>query len=372
MNYIVAVSDGLYCFYYRDGGVWFCEFKNGAWSETQVLISGVRKDFTVNLIDEEIILIWQDDAGDLKKGRFSGDDITAHVLISGKGELGQYCAISAEGGLNLVYSLPFSGDIHMLMSQLVGTNGAWGAVKRVDNISAMSGFGSVSLFRLVPVADRHYLAVYQNGGFESRIGYKEIYGDEVGKYNLIHSSIHSFGDCSFLATKYDLHVACVVRGVFGARLIYKKKGADGFSPGVVVTEGQGLHNVMFYTANEKLHLLFMRNDNIYCVVAEDNGYRWSFLPLEEHTHAQPRQISKAIFLSNNRSKIGIMANELLVDKEKPWEIQSISRHVFEAYTQQKTKIQVQTKNNTKNAEDDYNEFFNNMENELTEFLDNSH
>lgn len=364
MNYIVAAKGGLYCFYYRDGGIWFCEFKDSVWSKTQMMIPRVRKRFSVNLIDSgEPFLIWQDDDGNLNKGRFSNGDVASDILIAGREQLGQYCAMAAEDGMNLVYSIPFSADVHMLMSQFVGSNGAWGAVRRIDNIGAMAG----CLFRLVPIAGNHFLAVYQNSGFESRLGYKEIYGNEVGKYNLIHSSIHSFGDCSFLATTHDLHVACIVRGVFGSRLIYKKKEADGFSPGVVVAEGQGLHNVVSYVVDEKPHLLFMRNDKLYCVGTEDDGYRWSFLPLGEpkKTQPEPKSLSKAVFLSNNMNRKKFLTNDLLVDEEKPWEIQIFLKHILASYEK---SVGFKARENHEEPEDSYNNFFNNMEGELAEFM----
>jgi len=361
MNYIVATDGGLYCYYHKDGGIWFCEFVGGVWSNIRELIPGAHRDFTVNLIDDDKpLLIWRDSDGGLKKGRFSGKDIDAKVLIAGKGEFGEYRAIPAEDGLNLVYTLPFSGDMHMLMLQPVGANGAWGAVGRVDNISAMAD----GLFRLVPIANKHFLAIYQSSGFESKLGYKEIYGDNIGKYNLIHSSIHSFGDCSFLATKYDLHIACVVRGVFGSRLVYKKKGADGLSPGVVVAEGQGLHNIVLYMVDEKLYLLFMKNDTLYCVEAESDGYRWNFLPLEEHEKMQSGNLAKAVFLSS-RSGRGFLANELLVHSERPWEISTLSRHLLVDYKQ---NIQAQVAEAPEKPPKNHDDFFDNMEAELGEFL----
>ena len=364
MNYIVAAKDGLYCFYYRDGGVWFCEFKDGAWSKSLEVVSKARMDFSVNLVDDSgPLLIWQDDDGNLKKGRYCNDSVAAETLVSGKGQLGQYRAMPAEGGMNLVYSMPVSGDVHMLMSQFVSANGAWGAIRRVDNIAAMAG----GPFRLVPIAGKHFLAFYHNSGFESRLGYKEIYGDEVGKYNLIHSSIHNFGDCSFLATKHDLHIACIVRGVFGSRLIYKKKESGGLSPGVVVAEGQGLHSVVSYMVDERPHLLFMRNNELYCVGAEDDGYRWGFLPLEgrEKARRDSAHFSKAVYLSHNMNKKGFLANELLVDKEKPWEVQVFSEYILAAYEK---SVRAQTKEFPEEPEDDYNKFFNDMESELAKFL----
>jgi len=363
MNYIVAAKDGLHCFYYKDGVVWFCQHDGNVWSQAYELISKVRANFTVNLVDDKRpFLIWQDDVGNLKKGRFgNGKVIDERTMIKSKDGLGQYRAIPADGGMNLVYSLPFAeGGIHMLMSQFVGENGAWGAVRRVDNIIGMVG----GLFRLIPVAGKHFLAVYQNGGFESRIGYKEIFGDEIGGYNLLHSSIHSFGDCSFLATTHELHVACVVKGVFGSRLIYKKKGADGLSPGVVVAEGQGLHNIVLYVVNDKPHILFMRNDVLYNVGAEDDGYRWNFLPLDEREKSQNKQFSKAIFLTSGCNG-QFLANELLVEVDKPWEIQEHSKYIL---AELKRSAQAQASESLENTEDDYNIFFDGMENDFGDFI----
>ena len=361
MNYIVVADNGLYCFYYRDGGVCFREYKGEDWSRARELVPRARENFTVSFVgNDKPLLIWQDDEGNLKYGKFDGDSIDTKVMITGKDELGQYYAMPAEDGMNLIYSLPFSNDVHMLMSQFVGTGGAWGAVRRVDNISPMTG----RLFRLIPIAGRHFLAVYQNGGFESRLGYKEIYSDEVGKYNLIYSSIHKFGDCSFLATKYDLHAACVVRGVFGSRLVYKKKDEDGLSPGIVVSEGQDLNNVTIYMVDDRLHILFTRNDRLYCVGAQgDEGQRWAFLPLEEREGFSSRHVSKATLLSKNNTKF--LANELLVNKDKPWEIYALSKYVLEPYAQ---NHQVQVQENYKETEERHDEFFNNMEDELMELM----
>jgi hypothetical protein len=366
VNYIVAAADGLYCFYYRDGGIWLCEYKGDIWSQARVLMPKAREDFTVNFVDGNVpFLIWQDDGGNLMSGRLGGGDMVAETLIVSRGELGQYRAISAEGGMNLVYSLPFSGDIHMLMMQFVAKSGAWGAVRRVDNISSISEKKPGDLFKLIPIADKHFLAIYQNTGFESRIGYKEIYGNEVGKYNPVHSSIHNFGDCSFLATKHDLHIACVVKGVFGSRLVYKKKGAQGLSPGVVVAEGQGLHNIALYMADEKPHLVFMRNENVYCVGAEEDGYKWSFLPLADRDGTRGDRLVKAVFLSGSGKEGDFFSNELLVDEERPWEIKVVLKHVLGPYKQ---NIRAQTEEKPGITEEEYNKFFNKMEDELTEFM----
>ena len=365
MNYIVA-ADRLCCFYYKDGGIWFCEFKDGVWSETRELISKARKNFTVSLVNEKALLIWQDDKGNLNRGRFNGENIITEVLIKGSGGLGQYRAMPTEGGVNLIYNLPISGDdVNMLMTQFVGTNGAWGAAGRVDNISSMAD----GLFKLIPVAGEHFLAVYQNGGFESRLGYREIYGGEVGRYNLIHSSIHKFAGYSFLATKYDLHCVCVVKGVFGSRLIYKKKGTDGLTPGIVVAEGQNLHNIMLCMVDEKLRILFVSNDKLYCMGARDDGYGWAFLPLEEHEKSLSGRLSKAVFLSTDKGSKGILANELLVHEEKPWEIKVFENQVFKPYLQAPQAQETQEiRENPPHTEEEYNKFFDDMENELIEFM----
>jgi len=321
MNYIVALSGGLYCFYYKQGGIWFCEYDGALWSKGKELVAQARADYSIKLADD---------------------------------------------GLSLVYGLPFSDDVHMLMSQFVRVGDTLEITQQADNIGLMGGPLGV-YNKYVPVTQKHYLAVYSDGGFESRLGYREIYGDEVGKYNLIHSSIHKFGDYSVLATKYDLHVACVVRGVFGSRLIYKKKRAEKFSPGIVVAEGQDLDNIVLYIENDEVHLLFTRNDRLYCVRAEGaDGQKWGFLPLNQHEQSnyEATNITKAVFLTDNRH--GFLINELLVDTKKPWEVQVFWQLILGFYNNIKPQKAANTPMPAKYK--DYNEvqdeFFGNMEVEL--------
>jgi len=333
------------------------------------LISQAREGFTVNLINEDVVLIWHDGVGSLFSGVLGDDGISANELISGQKEFGQYFAMSDDDGVNLVYDMPVADGASMLMSQTLKRNGIWGAVKHIDNINILQHGQHKSLFNLVPIAKKHFLAVYFSGGFESKLGYREIYGKEIGSYNLVHSSIHKFGDHSFLATIYDLHIAYVVRGVFGSRLIYKKKGKDGFSPGVVVAEGQGLHNVVVYMLDDKLHIMFMRGDELFCVNALGGGHSWSFLPLSEYDKSRNKQLSKAFYLSGDDDVF--LTNELLVDKENPWKIHGCSKYIY-ARCVNETKTQNSNdfaENNINNK--DYDNFFSDMEGELAEYIRNN-
>jgi len=351
MNYIVAAAQGLHCFFHKRDSVWHCKFSNGVWSEAEVLIQEMEDDFTVNLVDGEVVMIGRHRAGSLIKCKFDGSGVVSNILIQGDGNIGRYHAVCTKDGMNLIYNMPISQDGgHMLVSQFLGENGAWGAMKHIDNVN-----GS---FILIPVTDKHFLVFYQNGGnHENRLGYREIYGNEVGGYNLLHSSTNRFADCSFLATMYDIHGLYVVRSVFGSALAYRRKLDGGFSPRFVVAEGQSIHNVLLYMLDERLCISFIKNNDLYSVDLNEEGDIWNFSPPKRHEKPHGVRITKAVFLTNDKES-RFLTNELLVNADKPWEILMNSDYVIMPNSE---KRNLQT---AACSEEDYNSFFDSMENEL--------
>ncbi|MCL2376682.1 MAG: hypothetical protein FWC76_04715 [Defluviitaleaceae bacterium] len=364
MRYIIETQGRLYCFFYRDNEIWFCEFKEGEWLEEEVLARKVHGGFSANLVEDEILMFYQDSKKGLVESRFKDGAIITETLVVNNETLGRYYAVPSKDGMNLVYNLPVLGDGgYALVSQFLGLNRSWGALRRVDTIHPMAE----EPFKLVPVADKHFLVFYQSGGLESKLGYREIYDGEVGRYNLLHSGSSSFGDSSFLATRHELHALYMVRGMFGSRLMYRKKGADGFSPGIVVAEGQNIHNVLLYIAKDAPHLSFMRGNDLFRMGLGEKGGSQNLLPLgkEENIHEGP--IAKASFLSDNVDPAYLLANELLVNREKPWDIKFLQEYVLGRH-KQGLLAQSEAKNlyTTTLSEEDYNSFFNDIENE---FLD---
>ena len=361
MNYIVAAAKGLYCFFYRDGSMWLCEYKNNMWSEAKEIMQGTERDFTINLVAGEIVIIWRDMGANLNKSKFCDDGtVVTEVLIENAGDVGRYWAVYAEGGMNLIYNMVVAREgVGVLVSQFVGENNTWGAIKHIDKIGSAAG----SPFGLVSITGKHFLVLYQKSDFDNSIGYREIYGTEIGRYNQFHSGAGKFGDYSFLATKYDIHGVYVAKGLFGTALTYKKRLEGGFSPGFVVADGQNAHNILLYIIKGELHLAFTRGNDLYGLrLGEDLDRRGPISP-ERYERPPGRHITKAVFLSEDKND-NFLANELLVNRERPWEIQFLSDYVTGPYrksTQKERGVSIQA---AKPSENDYNSFFDDMEKEL--------
>ena len=362
MRYIIEANGLLYCFFYRDEAIWFCEFEDDNWSSVEMLARGVHGGFSASLINGEILMFYQDNNNGLIRGKFEGRGIATDILIDGNEAHGRYCAVPSKNGMSLIYNLPLLGEGgYALVSQFLGANGSWGALRRVDAMQPMAD----EPFRLVPVADKHLLVFYQSGGLDNRLGYREIYDGEIGKYNSFHSGVNSFGDSSFLATKHELHGAYVTRGMFGSRLMYKKRDAGGFSPSIIATDGQAIYNVLLYMVDEKPHLCFMKGNHLYGMTLERKGGTQNPLPLNREELPHDGSVVKAIFLSDSIREGQFLTNELLVGEEKPWDIKFLSNYVLGCH-----KKDFPIANETKNlyataiSEEEYHSFFAGIENEF--------
>ena len=358
MKYIVKMRENLYCFFYKNGSIRSCGLKNGVWSDTKTLIDDVHGSFSANLVLGEVLFFYQDAKGSLFKGKFAEGDIVIEEIMTGNDIPNRYYAVPTKDSLSLIYGIPSLGDGgYALVTQFVGTNGAWGALRRVDSIYHTSE----EPFKLVSVSDRHFLVFYQGGGFENRLGYREIYDGEVGGFNLFHSGVNRFGDSSFLATKHELHGLYVVSSMFGARLMYRKKDANGFSPPIVVAEGQGIHNVLLYMVDEKLHLAFSRGGSLHQMAFEEKDGKQGFLPLDIQKEVKDDRIVKAKFLFDDSGNDRLLANELLVNEEKPWDIKIASNYVI---SHQKQRSDAKNLYAVALSEEDYNSFFDGMADEF--------
>ena len=171
--------------------------------------------------------------------------------------------------------------------------------------------------RRVPVSDKHFLEMYQQQG---RLTYREFYGEKLSDFKPFHAhnSVARYGSASFLATKYGLHAAFVLRGMFNSKLIYRRLDDDGFSE-TAVLDAPLLHNTLLCVdADDVLHLAFMSGDILYTAHLTDyEGLQFS--PPVVHTDYKGSGVivSKVDFVSNGDGK-DFVANELLVTE--PWEI----------------------------------------------------
>jgi len=172
--------------------------------------------------------------------------------------------------------------------------------------------------RRVPVADKHFLEIYQQQG---KLMYREFYGEQVSSFKPFHThnSVARYGSTSFLATKYGLHAAFVLRGLFGCKLVYRRMDDDGFSE-VAVLDAPLLHNTLLSVADDVLQLAFMSGDTLYTAHLagyDDNGLQFTPPVVYTDYKGSGTIVSKVDFISDSRDE-SFVANELLVTE--PWEI----------------------------------------------------
>jgi len=360
MNYIVA-AHGLFSFFHKDGKLFWCKYNGNSWSDAKILFDDVAENFNICLLGEEISIFTRDNRGSVNRSFFNEKNTVTHTLIRDTSNASSFAATPAEDGINLIYNLPIEGEaLHMLMSQNIKSNGAWGPARRIDTITS-----SQNPFSLIPITDKHFLLFYQTtGGLENRLGYREIYGDELGRYNILHSTMNHFADMSFLATKYAFHGVCAIKGIFGTRLVYRNKGEDGFSRGIALTEGQNVGNIVIYMMDDKLHLMFELDGILYNGLPAEQANKWNFSAAQVQD-ISPRRLTKAAYISSHKK--GFLSSQLLVDALRPWEIYMLSSHILAPYTSHNHNIfpvlgdRILTAAET---ETDYNNFFDNMEDEL--------
>ena len=309
MGYVVTVDNRLYTFFYDNDRIFWRQFDDG-WSKSNPLSVDAAKDFSVSIAEGKVVVVSRDNKGILSKSTFD-DDIVTEVLLQDFGGTGQY-HIAADG---MLHNLPVTNPY----------------------------------FRLVPVTDKHFLVVYQS---RDGLGYREVYGRDVGGFNVIHNHPGQYADYSFFATKYAIYGAFVVRGLFGWRLIYKTKtDGGGFRETLVTETSKPLYNVLLYILDGMLRLVFASEDNLYETRLEDGG----FSPITKLNGIGGKNMVKAVFLTNNTDN-RFLTNELLVDKISPWEIYLHKNFIVGSFEKNLPAIK-----SVKNEDDG---FFNNMESEF--------
>ena len=338
MNYIVAVKSGLYCFYSRGGGLWYCEYKGGAWQSPELLLDGIS-EYSVKLDGDDVIIISEDaKEGDVSRGDF----------IDGK----------------------FRFKLLVRDARVDGFNRLWGYLPK-DGLGLGYGLGFVynAPVKLVPVGSGHSLAIYQNGDGQNKFGYRELYNGEIGGYNLIHAGAGRVLDYSIVATNYDLHGFYLFRGMFGVSLIYKNKGAGGFSPGVTISSWPNIRNVLAFIIDGVLRLNFMIGNSLYEVDLDgDASEKLKLLQSFEG------DVLKAEFLSGEGLCRGLICNEIYVDKDKPWDIKLWGDYITKDYIASASDGQNLQKNPEAPQspdEADYNNLFDDGDGEFRKVMDNN-
>jgi hypothetical protein len=384
VNYIVSVTDGLYCFYHKSGSLLWREYLNGAWSAPSAFKEDGVINFTVSLCEGKILIICRSlarvesaffepgtmkadffDRGDFEKRGFGRGDFRVKTLVEG-GLEGQYYGLSMEDDIFLVHNIPVNGEYsQILMSHRVALGGLWADNRHLGRIIPLT---KSHPFEVIPISNQHFLLVYQTGGgaFGGDLGYREVFGRMVGDFNIIQPAAKlNLSSSSFLATNYAVHMVYINKGLLVPSLIYRRKDGRGLSSKVTVASGHNIHSPLLYMSRGTLNLLFMRGDDVF-TCSLDGIENPGASPTIKHESQKSNNIILSHFLCENRSEDGFFANKLPVDSHRPWEIQFFKDlveprnqpHSFREISREASREEPILRAAQIGSQEDYDNFFN--------------
>ncbi|MCL2350203.1 MAG: hypothetical protein FWC67_01860 [Defluviitaleaceae bacterium] len=318
MNYIVSAQGGLYCFYGQGGGLFWREYVHEAWSPPAPLKQNSVANFTVSLCGDKILIVCQGDTW-VEQIDFNKGKATASQLVWG-GLDGRYYGVPFEDETFLVHNIPIGGEqSQILMSHRVSPKGLWSDSRHLGRFTP---FEDDNPFHVAPVSGQHMLLFYQSG---TNLGYREIYGRKMGDFNIIHQNTAINGQaCSFLSTTRAAHMVYMTKNLLSPSLIYRRRDENGLSAKITIASGHGIHSPVLYIANDRPHLLYMHQNDIY-TCGFDGADGLAITPPSKYEGQRAQNLTRCKFLQETDK--GFAANELLVDAQNPWDIQILKNFI---------------------------------------------
>ena len=313
MRYIVSVNSGLYTFYSEPNGLFWSQYLGSeTWSTAESFFEGRVEHFSVSLCKGRVLVVYQT-AILAKRVVFENGEFFENLLVEG-GLDGTYYGVAIDGGEDtfLVHNLPISREYsHILMSHKLGSDGSWSGSK---NLGRIIPFTQKYAFDMIPVRNNHFLMFYQvqASGFGADLGFREVYGNKIGSFNIVEKNANINGMCnSFLASHSEIFITYMVKGILSPALYYVKKDEHGFSQKITIASGNNIHSPLIYLKNGKLNLLYMRGDDIFSTELAKNNL--SFVQHKEKASSYTR----CRFLHENNINSDFYANEILIDTSNP-------------------------------------------------------
>ncbi len=365
-TYIVKLKkDKLICFFYlNDEGIAYKVYENNYWSKTEVIFRNALENYTVSLAEDRTIYIFCQDIGGNLFVCTNPDGVWKNKLIlenkSKKINKVIFYPIISENNITLIYNVPESDNRPgFLVSQSINNLGKWSEPVNIDNYIQLQN----SIFQVQQVAKDHVLLFYQNRTGELRIGYRELTSSLQGPFNVFHQTTFQIRDQSFLTTNEEIHFCYIVKTYFSSQLIYRKKTDNGFTKPKVLWEAQRLSKCVLSIIKDKLYIYCISNNNPLEIISNDLGE--TFEKPAEAKGKFSAESEKAFFISEYKlDESDYFLREILVNSEKPWDIQIIPNLVNDFFpvalkTAERVEKQIKVQN-----EDEYQGEIN----ELKEYL----
>lgn len=322
-NFIVRLDDhSLFCFYFVfEKGIHLRRYVNGRWSQPDVLVEDAKPNYTVNISkDGKIYIFCQDGNNNINLCSNRSGEWKVQLILQNQHSAEFdiiFNAIITENGLNLLYNVPNpDAKSHTLVSQLLNQRGQWGKANRIDSFFALPNH----VFQMQAITCEHGLIFYQMRTPEINLGYREIDAENIGDFNIFYTTTYPVVDYSFLTTDSAVHVAFIVKGMFGCQLIYRMKTDKTFSNPVIVWEGQKFENCLMTYVKGSLKISFVVGEQLYVCTAENGNTKFS-APIR-YRNKFCQNPMKATYLSYNQmTEKDYYCREIYVDSLCQWDIQ---------------------------------------------------
>ncbi|MCD7778570.1 MAG: hypothetical protein LUH47_08715 [Clostridiales bacterium] len=311
MTYIIKTDRNIVCYYYS-GGRLLKRIRNerGLSAEYQ-LMNGVRPSFSLSLTEKgESCIFCRDLKGNVILIKEGQEGITRRVLLENTGNDFKgtilFDAAIRESEIELLYNTPSKNGAYNLYIQKLSEKTR--PPHLIDGAYPLNN----SVFRTVNVNSRLRLVFYLKRQGENKLGYREILDDSEGLFNTVFSSSLPFGDYSTAAGERGLYFAAVTNTFFSSRLYFRTRGNEGFSDVKAAAEMSNITKPLVFVFNGKPILFFKAGDKPY--MAYDTS-----IPKPFKGKICP-ELSRGSFIDKTE-KGRIKASEVLVDSNKPWDIQ---------------------------------------------------
>lgn len=329
-RYIVKTrTKELLSFYYNDEGMIYCRsYLGDKWQKVVPVIDGVRGDYTVNISDKgEVILLCQGINGDIllcekKEGKWGNRVILKNS--SGTSPNIMFNALIEDSSMRLLYNLPENKEQY-ITSQELNNNGRWSSAEKIDKFVP---FG-YEMFDVYRVDSGKSLVVYQKNHPETQLGYREVIRNRIGEFKSVYNTGYGISGHSMIAEEQNLHFLIIVKNRFVCRLVYVRKGEGGVREPKVIWEGCGIRECSIVKLRDKLYLFWVINKQLYYTVSKDSGSK--FETVEKYHGGYVDDMVTAKYIDAGETAGELVLNEVLVDRDRPYEVQGTSDILNEIY-----------------------------------------
>ena len=319
-QYIVRMADSrLLSIYHSDAsGIVVRTFDNGRWSKPTPIAPEMQENFMLS-IDERgfIYMFTQHTNSDIYLYRQQHSTWSSRIMLAASEDrqtsLHAY-PIIYNNRMSIVYNHS-SGDNSALILRRIDERGKWLTPITIDNYTPLQ-----SDFSVQSITPTHHLLFYAKKSADTAIGYVEIDPERITAFRTIFSTNQRITDTSFLVTNSTIHALFIIKSMFSAQLVYRKKSGTSFSAPITIAEAPQISNCLLMFVSGKLHAYFISNGQL--VSATSTNFGDTFSGVSRCTNKFCVSPAKSTYVSQiPMDENTYFARQLFVDRNNAADIQ---------------------------------------------------